>query len=386
MNKIYQTDCSYSRFNTGSMIKTLAFSALLATSAVLPVQASTDVKLKKGNEYMLVSNYPNNLHVLDLKNESILKSCQLPDAFGPGVIRVSPNRERAYILNNHYETVYGIELDSCKVVFKAHQSTEKERVKTIFSLALSPDGKELYTIQNPTQMNTDHYVIKEPRLAVFNTDDGINAKPVRTFKAPRQVTVMSTTDDGSLMLLGEDIYSVDVKSGKTKVALANRNWDRKLYAPPDVLNAWPIDSSTNEFLSLYTTARFQDETMNIETADWIYGFHTVDLKTGKAESIDFGPIEEIYFTGVRSPKDKNFIYGVLNRLAKYDISKKQLVKAAEIDHSYYCIAINDSATKVYLAGTFNDVAIYDAETLEKTGSIVLPGGDMGTTTAQVFRR
>jgi len=78
------------------------------------------------------------------------------------------------------------------------------------------------------------------------------------------------------------------------------------------------------------------------------------------------------------------VYGVLNRLAKYDIEKKELVGAAELDHSYYCIAMNHDGTKVYLGGTFNDVAIYDADSMEKLGNIQLPGGDMAISTSQVF--
>lgn len=40
----------------------------------------------------------------------------------------------------------------------------------------------------------------------------------------------------------------------------------------------------------------------------------------------------------------------------------------------------------YLAGTFNDVSIFDAESLKQIGSIKMPGGDMAITTAQVFVR
>lgn len=365
-----------------------AFTAVILTTGGLPqsASASIDERLVAGNEYLLVSNYPNSLHVLDLETEAVMKTCTLPDAFGPGAIKVSPDRTTAYILNNHYEDIYGVNLDSCEVVFTARQSHDGERVKSIFSFVLSRDGKELYTVQNPTQLNKDHYRVQQPRLAVYRTDAGLDAKPIRTLPAPRQVSVMSMTEDGTLLMAGEDFYSFDVKTGKKEVVLANRNWQRPLYAAPDVLNVWPMDTPSNEFLSLYTTARFQDESMNLETADWIYGFHTIDLKTGKAESLDFGPITEVYFTGMRNPTNKNEVFGVLNRLAKYDLSKKELIKAAELDHSYYCIAMNHSGSKVYLTGTYNDVAIFDANTLEQTGKIELPGGDMAITTAQVFRR
>ncbi|MNE78830.1 hypothetical protein D3C80_1752700 [compost metagenome] len=77
---------------------------------------------------------------------------------------------------------------------------------------------------------------------------------------------------------------------------------------------------------------------------------------------------------------------MLNRLAKYDIKEKKLLKSATLDHSYYCIAFNKAGTKIYLAGTYNEVAIFDADSLEPIGKIKLPGGDMAITTAQIFTR
>jgi hypothetical protein len=50
------------------------------------------------------------------------------------------------------------------------------------------------------------------------------------------------------------------------------------------------------------------------------------------------------------------------------------------------VNFSSDGSKVYLAGTYNDIAIYDAETLEKLGNIQLPGGDMSLATAQVFPR
>jgi len=343
--------------------------------------------LQAGHEYMVVANYPNNMHVIDLQGDSIYKSCDLPDAFGPGVTQMAPDGKTAYILNNRYEDIYGVDLDSCEVTFHASMSLQpNERAKSIFSFAISADGEELYAVQNPTLLNRDHYRVQPSRLAVYDTGSGLDAKPVRTFPSPRQVTVMQTGADGTLYMAGADIYKVDVQTGAVEVAIPSRNWQRPLYAPPDVLDAWPIQSPSGDFTILYTTARFQDESYNLDTADWIYGFMNIDLKTGETRTQDFGPLTEIYFSGILSPKDPNIVYGVLNRLAKYDASKQELLGAAELDHSYYCIAINHEGSKIYLAGTFNDVAVYDADSLEKLGNIQLPGGDMAISTSQVFIR
>lgn len=363
--------------------------ALLAIAAgVAPsfVQAA-DAPLKSGNEYMVVANYPNQINVIDVVTDKLFKTCKVPGAFGPGVMQVAPDNKTAYILSNHYEDIYGINLDTCDVSFHTQFSSDPTvRTKSIFSMAISPDGKEVYAIHNPTKLNTDHYRIQPTQLAVYSSDGGLDAKPIRTFPVPRQITVMTTGADGGLYMAGADIYKFDVHTGKYTTAIASRNWQRPLYAPPDVLNAWPIQTPSKDFTILYTTAKFQDDSYNVDTADWIYGFMNVNLETGKTQTTDFGPITEIYFTGMMSPKDPNIVFGVLNRLAKYDVKEKKLIKAAALDHSYYCIAMNHDGSKIYLGGTFNDVAIYDADSLEKLGNIQLPGGDMAISTSQIFIR
>lgn len=360
---------------------------LLAGSLVTGAAWAQGPQLEHGHEYMVVTNYPNAIHVIDLKSDRLYKSCKLPDSYGPGVTQMSPDGKTAYILNNHYEDIYGIDLDTCNVRFHAALSKDPAvRTKSVFSLAVSQDGKELYTILDSTELHTDHYFVRPTRLAVYNTNAGLDASPARTFPVPRQITVMEAGDDGTLYMAGADIYKMNVKTGKIGVAIPSRNWQRPLYAPPDVLTAWPIQSVNKQFTTLYTTARFKDKSMNPNTADWLYGFMNIDLKTGKTETVDFGPITEIYFTGMLSPKDPNQLFAVLNHLAKYDVKQQKMIASADLDHSYYCIAMNHAGTKVYLAGTMNDVAVYDADTLKKLGNIQIPGGDMAITTAQVFTR
>ncbi len=383
--------------NKNKMRKTLR--SLMAGAGILGATLTSGVTyadapekvgpaLKAGQEYMVVANYPNQIHVLDLQTDSLLKTCKVPGAYGPGVLQVAPDKKTVYMLTNHYEDVYGINVDDCSISFHTTFSDRQNsvRTKSLFSMALSPDGKELYVMHNPTKLNRDHYRVQDTYLAVYNTADGKGAKPVRTFPAPRQVTVMATGKDGGLYMAGADIYKMDVKTGKYDVHLPSRNWERPLYVQPDVLNAWPIQTPSKDFTILYTTARFQDEKQDLATADWIYGYLNVDLETGETETTDFGPITEIYFTGMKSPKDPNLVFGVLNRLAKYDVKQQKLIKAAELDHSYYCIAMNHDGSKVYLGGTYDDVAIYDADSMEKLGNIKLPGGDMAISTSQVFIR
>lgn len=349
--------------------------------------ADESLALNSGHEYMVTTNYPNNLHVIDLASDSLYKTCKMPDAFGPGTVQLSPDRKIAYVLNNHYADVYGVELDSCKQVFHASITQHPgEKARSMFAFTVSHDGKELYTVANPILLLNDRYEVKEPRLDVYATDAGLNAKPVRSFPAPRQLTIMQSGDDGTLYVAGPDLYKVDVKTGKFEVLIPSRHWQRPNYSAPDVLYVWNQQTYRHDFSLLYTAAKFKDKQQDPATAEPLYGLFSVDLATGKTETTDFGPLTEIYFSGMRSPKDPNLMFGVLNRLAKYDIKQKKLLQAATLEHSYYCISFNRAGTKIYLSGTFNDVAIFDVQSMQQIGKITLPGGDMAITTAQIFIR
>ncbi|WP_246884208.1 quinohemoprotein amine dehydrogenase subunit beta, partial [Pseudomonas chlororaphis] len=217
---------------------------------------NTDNKaLNAGHEYMVTTNYPNNLHVIDLASDTLYKTCKMPDAFGPGTVQLAPDRKVAYVLNNHYADVYGVELDSCKQVFHASITQQPgEKARSMFAFTVSHDGKELYTVANPTLMLNDRYEVKPPRLDVYATDAGLKAKPVRSFPAPRQLTIMQSGDDGSLYVAGADVYKVDVKTGKFDVLIPSRHWKRPNYSAPDVLYVWNQQTYRHDFSLLYTAA------------------------------------------------------------------------------------------------------------------------------------
>lgn len=362
-----------------------AFAVLSASS--FGVLADEATPLKSGHEYMVTPNYPNNLHVIDLATDTLLKTCRMPDAFGPGTVQLSPDRKIAYVLNNHYADVYGVELDSCKQVFHASIGYQPgESAKSMFSFTVSHDGKELFVVANPTLKLNDRYVVQQPRLDVYATDAGMNAKPVRSFPAPRQLTVMQSGDDGTLYVAGADVYKVDVNTGKFDVLIPSRHWKRPNYSAPDVLYVWNQQTYRRDFSLLYTAAKYKDKKQDPATAEYVYGQFSIDLKTGKTETTDFGPLTEIYFSGMRSPKDPNLMFGVLNRLDKYDVKQKKRLHSATLDHSYYYVSFNKDGSKIYLSGTLNDIAIFDVDSMKKVGNIKLPGGDMALNSSQIFIR
>lgn len=347
-------------------------------AAALPAQAK---------DYLVTVSRPNNLYMVDLDDNRIVSNCTLPDHFGPGTVVMSPDNKIAYVLNHHWENVYGVEVDTCKVVFQAKQSSATERVKSLASLAVSPDGKELYTVQNPVRLEKDRYQALAPRFAVFDTAAGLDAKPIRTFPASRRVTVMAAGDNGLVYMAGADIEQIDPKTGKRSVAIPNANWKRPGHGAPDVLAMWPIGKQSNEFMLMYTAPKFKPGSKDPATADLVWGYSRVDLKTGQKEVRDFAPFEVIMFSGMTRPQRPDLLYGVYTQLSQHDVKSGKLVKRIDLDHTYYCINMSSDGKKVYLAGTNSDIAIYDSDTLAPLGKIQLPEkGDMSTSTMQIFSR
>ena len=52
--------------------------AALAPAAVHAAPLNADKPLVPGDEYLVVGNYPDNLHVVDLKTDSLYKTCAVP--------------------------------------------------------------------------------------------------------------------------------------------------------------------------------------------------------------------------------------------------------------------------------------------------------------------
>lgn len=355
---------------------------LIATTAALCLGLTALPALAK--DLIVTVAKPDRLYVMDAKARTVETDCKLDFNIIPGVIAMSPDNSVAYILGNRWEDVYGVELATCKTVFSAHQSEGDVRRKTIASLAVSKDGAEVYTVRNPVRLHPDRFEVMEPEFAVYETASGLDAEPARVFPAPRRITVMASDRNGMVYAGGHDIYAFDPKTGEMTVKIANASWDRPTYSPPDVLAFWPIGTQADEFMLLYSAAKFTDETQS-ELADFVWGYQSVDLTTGEAEIEDFASFEVIMFSAVRDPNNKNNLYGVYTQLSKHDLETKELVKRVDLPHTYYCINISSDGKELYVGGTNDDIGVYDAETLERIGEIMLPsGGDMAASTMHVI--
>ena len=357
-------------------------------TTVVPVPAADIEQTDAGpatRDYMATVSRPNIVNLIDLHDNEVVRRCEIPGGAAPGTLVVSPDGNVAYALGAAFGDVYGVDLDSCEIVFSTQQSDGNVRVNSIGSLAISPDGSEIYTHQNRVTLNSDHYHVEPSQIAVFDTSAGLDSRPVRTFEAPRQVTIMRTGNEGALYLGGPDIYRMDVSSGEYEVVLVSRNREDPRYTQRDILSVWPLGEVNNEFVRMYSVARFQEGSEDLDSADWLWGHESVDLATGEVAEREFGPLNTVLFTSIPRPGFPDKVYGVLSQLQEFDASTESLVRTVELDHTYYCVNFSTDGSRLYLSGALSDVAVFNADTLEKITNIQL-SGDMGMANSYVFSR
>jgi len=323
-------------------------------------------------DYLLTGSRPNNLHMIDLAARKVVRTYSLPGDGVPGPISVPANGKIAYVLTNHLESVVGIDLDSGQQVFRADMSTPEERVKSMMGMTVSLDGSKLYVYQIPTRMKRNEYESLDTRIAVYNTADGIGAKPVETFPAPRRISVLAPTADRDRVVgMGWDLYVFDAKAGKVDKTYPLRHWQREGMGEADVFSMWNQYEQARVLSTPYYVAKTDADPTSPEA--FKVGILNFDLATEKLSYQELANAEDVIFSSVVNPANRTEVFGVMNQIFRANMADKKLVKRADLDHTYYTINISSDGKEIYLGGASNTVAIYDTKTLTKQAEITIPG-------------
>jgi quinohemoprotein amine dehydrogenase beta subunit len=291
-----------------------------------------------------------------------------------------------YAIVNRWESISGIDLDSGEQVFRADLSSGDMRVKAMFGMDISPDGKELYVFASPVKLGLSEYEVQDTYIAVFNTADGIAAKPVRTFAAPRRTAILaSSTDGGKLYVVGWDITKLDPKTGAVLGTHNLRHWQRENFSEPDVLGVWPQWNQTMVYSNPYFAVR-TDKSAD-DPAAYQTGIFTLDLATDEFRFQDFEDTAVVIFSSVVNPANREELFAVYTQLSKIDMTQGTLLNRVDLDHTYYAINISGDGKEVYVGGTMDDIGVYDSNTLEKIDSIKIPSGnDMALASLRMINR
>ncbi len=357
------------------------FLGLLVATAFVAGPGSANAK-----EYLLTTTKPNSLVLIDAAARKVVRTLEMPGDGAPMSVVASPDGNTAYVLTNRLGSIVGIDLDSGATTFKAEFSTETLRVRGMFGMDISPDGKEIFVIQSSVKLGKGEYEVQEPRVAVYNTGDGNKAQPVRIFPAPHRVSNMFMSTDGKTLYLNTwDIHAMDPQTGKIKEIIRTANWDRKNFIPPDIFGVWAQYEQAQSFVNPYFTLDTSKDMM--DPTAWKTGMLVFDLDTGKLVMEDFEDTAAIIFSSVRNPVRRNEVYGVYTTLSKIDLDTDKLVSRQDLDHTYYAVNISSDGKEIYVGGTMNDIAIYDTKTMKKIDEIVLKSGnDMGISWLRTVQR
>jgi len=334
------------------------------------------------SDLLLTGAKPDRLFVIDASSRSVRAEHRVEGAEGQiFTILVSPDQRTAYLLVARMERIVGVDIASGREVFRADLSSPQERVKDFFAMTLSPDGKELIAYEMPTRLEPSEYVVEEPRFAVFRTDAGLSAKPVRSFPAPRRVHMLLSRPSGkSFYALGFDLYEYGWHDGKLLGTRGVQKWDVPAHSQPDLLAFWPVTEPTGVFTSpIYTEVK--------QGADSVptTALMSLDLRSGALSYHDFEPLSALIFSSVLSP-DRKHAYGVYTQLTSIDVQGSRLEKRVPLDHTFYDVNVSSDGREIYLGGTNCDVAFYDAATLAKKAVLKLPGcTDQALSTLRVIR-
>ncbi len=352
------------------IVNGLAAAALLACEVVLAA------------DLIVTGAKPDRLFVIDASTRTVRSEYRIPDARGAVyTVLVSPDQKVAYALVAGMERIVGIELATGKTVFRADLSSANERVKSFFALALTPDGRELVVHEVPTRLLPSEYVVEEPRFAVFRTDGGLDAKPVRTFAAPRRVHMLLMRPSGkSFYAIGFDLFEYETSGGKLLGTRGIQNWGLPDHTQPDLLAVWPVTEPTGIW-----TSPIYSEIKKTGGNQAVTGLMSLDLKSGDLAYADFEPLSALIFSTALAPGGE-FAYGVYSTLSKIDVKAHRLAKRVPLDHTFYAVNITSDGREQKLGGTTCDVGFYDAVTLDKKAILKLPDcGDQSLSTLRVIQ-
>ncbi|MNO81790.1 hypothetical protein D3C76_730440 [compost metagenome] len=344
-------------------------------------------QMAAAKDYLVTAARPNLVVVADAEARKVIKTFHLPNTSmgnSPGALAVSRDGKVAYVIHNRWESVSGIDLETGQEVFRADLSTPGVRAKAPYAIDVSPDGKELAVYVNPTRLLPGEYEVLDPYIAIFDTGSGKGAQPVRKLDVPRRVSSMIfSPDDKRLYAFTWDMLVLDPKTGKQIGQHPWRSWKRQGFGEPDTLAIWPQFEQAQEFATPYYINHTGADGKTTQKA----GIWALDLKEDKVRFHEFEDASVVLFSTVINPVRRNEAYTVYTQLTKTDIDTGKLLKRVDLDHTYYNVNVSSDGKELYIGGTIDDIAVYDSETLEQKGKIMIPGGgDQVLTSLRVVQR
>ncbi len=296
----------------------------------------------------------NGLQIIDCEIDSVIKTIPYNDYIISAAF--SPDGKRYYL--NAFHSVYVIDTISDTLIDTYSFSSELSKV-SVFGITVSNDGKTLYMTCSivKKKQNIPKLNVLPPQLVVF---DIAGKKMVKNYPIPAAVAspVTFRNDPDHLMMVGNDIIKINLKTGKMEQVMGLLNTKK----PEDQRNAlvfWQPGSPGDHgiFVNPYYDAQG-------------LAYFIIDKNTGKLTTLR-GKDVWFAYSSILSP-DKKFLYSVMDELIKVDMKTGETLKIIPLETgTNYTLAITADGKKIYVGPGGADISVYDAETFDLLGIIPL---------------
>jgi len=356
-----KSEWSFKLKNLGKILPSIAIATALSLS----------INIAEAKDYLLVGTKPNKLMVVDTEAMKVSKEIAIKDG-APMPNNIVPSRDgkRAFVLVNKMEEIAEIDLKTGSEIKRIKLSTEDVRTKGLFGLDVSPDDSTLVVYKSSVKILPGEFQGLPTKIAFYDTKTG---KLKYEAEAPRQITLLVYSKDGSKVYgLGRALHIFDAKTGKKIGEHKTQDWGKKNFNPVDILAVWSQFEQSGVMVTPYYTTR-SDMDSKDPKAFWT-GILTLDLESGDFKMREIENTDVFYFSTAVNPVNKNIGYSAYNQLTKMDLAAGKPLKRIELDHSYYAVNVSSDGKKVFIGGALGDIAVYDADSLDRLGTIYLPDG------------
>lgn len=331
--------------------------------------------------YLAAPVHPHNIAIIDAERYAVTKMLEIEDSHtSASTLAVSPDGRYVYALANGSESVMKIDIESGENVARLDMSQGNERVKAIWGMALSNDGKTLALYQNPVKLLLNEYKVEPTRIAYYDTAT-LQLKHVSP--APRQiVTLAFSTDDSKLYGMGRQMYVFDASNGQQIDEMPIQSWSQDKHLPPDVLNVWSQYETSNMIVAPYYAMLRDGDEEDPET--YRTGLYTLNLETGEYLMQDIEATDSVYFSATASP-DQTRAFAVYNVLQSFDLENGKALKQVPLEQTHYTVHVTPNGKELWVGGAGAHFSVYDTETLEKLQEVWIPnGGHMSNNAVRMF--
>ena len=336
----------------GKRISKSAFVAaaiFLAVISCCPVSAADFL-------YVPVSNA---VHVIDCSTDTVVKTI---NAYNDYIVSGGHSADGRQFYACGWESIYAIDTATNELIDTYNFSSPLSKV-AVSGFGVSNDGEKLFLAASivKKKQNVPRLNVLPPQLVVYDVK---KKKIIKNYEIPPGIlgVLPIRKDPNSVILVGLDVYKLNLKNGKLEKILGCLHPDEGEAAK----NMNTANTNTSPGDHGLVAAPFYTMT----EAGPTMGYVIIDTNDGTVSTIAG---EHPWFEySVRVSPDKKYLYAAMDELIKIDIKTgKTLAYVSLEEGTVYCVAVSSDGKKIYVGPGGPDIAVYDADTLELLGVIPL---------------